>query len=132
MAGVSRRVALAGGVICLALGVVGFLASGVSTSAVVMLKLFKVNIVMAALRGLLGVWGIVSVFRESWAELWTRVAGIVFTILALTGLFLPDGFGYVPMGEHNLWLNGLMALVFLFVGYRRELAQEPIDWEEEA
>jgi hypothetical protein len=127
----ARKVVVAGGVVCLALGVLGFLASGVSTSAVVMLKLFKVNIVTSALRGVLGVWGLVSVFREGWAETWTRVAGVVFIILTLTGLFLPDGFGYVPMGEHNIWLNGVLALVFLFVGFRKELAQEPIDWEKD-
>jgi hypothetical protein len=34
----------------------------------------------------------------------------------VVGLLVPDGFGLVPLGGHDVWLHALLALGLLAVG----------------
>jgi hypothetical protein len=48
-----------------------------------------------------------------------QVAGIVLIVLGLLGFFVPDGFGFVPLGGNDPWIHLLSGLILALVGFMR-------------
>ena len=122
-----QKVAAVFGVVFLAIGVLGFVQGGRTMSPEHMLGLFRVNLVHNIVHLVFGVWALASIRSEKAAETYAQIAGVVYLILALLGFFAPSGFGFVPIGGHNIWLHSLLGLVLLYFGFGKSLNEDLTD-----
>ena len=114
-----QRVALIFGVVFLLVGVAGLLTEGGTSMEGhgELLGLFPVNLLHNIVHLLFGVWGIAA--SRSWdgAKAYTRIAGVIYIVLAVLGLIEPDGFGLVPLGGNDVWLHAVLGVVLAGVGF---------------
>ena len=117
-----QRAALIFGVVLILVAILGFLASGSSmdpdpTSAPKILGLFPVNLVHNGVHLGFGIWGLLASRVYEGARNFGRIGGILYLILAAVGVAVPDGFGLVPLGGHDVWLHALLGLALVVVGF---------------
>jgi len=117
-----QRVAQIMGWAFLLVGVAGFFATGMSMEADTetaprLLGLFPVNVLHNIVHLLFGVWGIVASRTFEGSRTYGRVGGVAYLGLALLGFVVPDMFGLVPIGSHDIWLHALLGLVLAVVGF---------------
>ena len=117
-----QRAALIFGVVFILIAILGFLASGSSmdpdpTSAPRILGLFPVNLVHNGVHLGFGIWGLLASRVYEGARNFGRIGGILYLILAAVGVAVPDGFGLVPLGGHDVWLHVLLGLALVVVGF---------------
>ena len=117
-----QRAALIFGVVLILVAILGFLASGSSmdpdpTSAPKILGLFPVNLVHNGVHLGFGIWGLLASRVYEGARNYGRIGGILYLILAAVAVAVPDGFGLVPLGGHNVWLHALLGLALVAVGF---------------
>lgn len=117
-----QRAALIFGVVFILIAILGFLASGSSmdpdpTSAPRILGLFPVNLVHNGVHLGFGIWGVLASRVYEGARNFGRIGGILYLILAAVGVAVPDGFGLVPLGGHDVWLHVLLGLALVVVGF---------------
>jgi hypothetical protein len=124
MSTVVQKISLVFGIVFLAIGALGFVLGGSSMSAEPLLGMFKVNIVHNIVHLAFGLWGVVSVRSEKAALSYMQIAGVVYLVLSLLGFFAPSGFGFVPIGGHNIWLHGVLALILLYFGFGDSISEE--------
>lgn len=118
---VVQRAAQIFGWILVALGVLGFFASGVSMEddpllAPRLLGLFPVSVLLNVVHLLLGVWGIGSERFFAASKLYAIGAGIVLVLLAVIGLGSPSLFGTMPVGGENVWLHLILGIALIAIG----------------
>jgi DMSO/TMAO reductase YedYZ heme-binding membrane subunit len=116
-----QKVAGLFGVVFLLIGVLGFLAGGMSMEADParaprVLGLFPVNVLHNAIHLLFGVWGLAASRTVSGASLFAKAAGAIYLVLAIAGFVIPTTFGLIPIGGHDIWLHALIGIVLLTVG----------------
>lgn len=116
-----QRVALIFGVVFLAVGAVGFVATGGSMDANMdtaprLFGLFPVNALHNVVHLLFGVWGLAAARRYDASVTYARVGGAIYLGLAVLGLFAPTLFGLVPIGGHDVWLHALLGIALLAAG----------------
>jgi hypothetical protein len=85
--------------------------------------IFPVSNLLSALHAALGIWGLLGGSRLIFSILYARIAGFVFLALLVMG-FIPGAdnpFGDAPLYGNNLLLHGVLAVLFLLIGwlYRR-------------
>lgn len=51
------------------------------------------------------------------ARNFTRIAGVVYLVLAVVGLMSPNGFGFVPLGGNDIWLHAVLGVAMLAAGF---------------
>lgn len=124
----TRTFALIFGVVFLAIGILGF---GVVPSLLqdaggegmkahgMLLGLFHVNLAHNIVHLLFGLWGLAASRSASGSVSFFRAVAIIYALLAVMGLFeaTRHGFGYVELGDKNVWLHAGLAVVGFFFGW---------------
>lgn len=116
-----QRVAQIVGWVFVAIGLLGFLATGGSMEADParaphLLGLFPVNVLHNLVHLAFGVWGILAARAWSSARSYCLISGALYAGLAVLGFVTPSLFGLVPIGGHDIWLHFLLAAVLLWAG----------------
>lgn len=111
------------GVVFLLIGVLGFLAGGMSMEADPVLApkvlgLFPVNVLHNVVHLLFGVWGLAGSRTVAGAAMFAKGAGAIYVVLAILGFFVPTTFGLIPIGGHDIWLHALIGVVLVAVGFQ--------------
>lgn len=78
--------------------------------------LFPVNFLHNLVHLLLGIWGIRAAGSVDDARTFTVVAGTLYIVLAVLGLFLPDGLGFLPIGGSDIWLHAAAGVALFGTG----------------
>jgi hypothetical protein len=117
-----QRVALIFGVVFILIAILGFLAGGSSMEsdpemAPKVLGLFPVNLVHNGVHLGFGIWGLLASRVYEGARNYGRIGGILYLILAVLGVVVPDGFGLVPLGGHDIWLHALLGVGLAAAGF---------------
>jgi hypothetical protein len=116
-----KRLALVFGIIFLLVGIAGFLTPGGMDMGVdpagMLLGLFPVNMLHNAVHVAFGLWGIVASRSFNGARNFARIGGIIYLVLAILGFVMPNGFGMVPLGGHDVWLHAVLAIALLAAGF---------------
>jgi hypothetical protein len=132
----ARMFALVAGVIYLAVGLLGFTATGMSMDASEtaprLLGLFPLNVLHNIVHLAIGAWGLASYRSMNGSVAFARGLAILYGLLAIMGI-LPrpfnNTFGLVPIFGHDVWLHALTALVAAYFGFMapRERAVQTVD-----
>jgi hypothetical protein len=116
-----RRVAMVFGIVFLLLGILGLISPGGMSMGMsspgMTLGLFPVNLLHNIVHLLFGVWGLIASRSFTGAKMYAQVGGVVYIVLAICGWLLPDTFGMLPNGGHDIWLHALLGLVLAGVGF---------------
>jgi hypothetical protein len=116
-----QRLAQIFGVVFILLAIVGFVVSGSSMEsnhelAPKIFGLFPVNVVHNGVHLGFGIWGLLAARNFDGARNYGRIGGAMYLILAALGAVVPDGFGLVPLGGHDIWLHVLLGVALLGAG----------------
>lgn len=116
-----QQVARLFGAVFLLVGVLGFVASGMSMEADPamaprVLGLFPVNAAHNVIHLLFGVWGLAASRTVSGAAQFAKGAGAIYVVLAIAGFVIPTTFGLIPIGGHDIWFHAVIGVVLLAVG----------------
>lgn len=116
-----KRVALVFGIVFLLVGIAGFLTPGGMGMAVdpaaLLLGLFPVNLLHNAVHAGFGIWGLVASRSFTGARNYARIGGSIYAVLAVLGFIVPNGFGLVPLGGHDIWLHAVLGIALLAAGF---------------
>jgi hypothetical protein len=105
------------GVVFLLVGLLGFVTTPFSLEGGLLLGLFPVNVVHNLVHLAFGVWGLLAGRTLAGAAAYCRIAGIAYIALAAIGIFVPAGFGLVPLGGHDIWLHAILGIVLTAGGF---------------
>lgn len=78
--------------------------------------LFPVNFAHNLVHLAFGLWGIAASRSRSASRSYAVLAGAIYILLAVAGVFFPEGFGLVPLGSHNIWLHVVLGVALLATG----------------
>ncbi|HET9438752.1 MAG TPA: DUF4383 domain-containing protein [Longimicrobiales bacterium] len=117
-----QRIAQVFGIVFLLVGILGFITSGSNMEADPemadkLLGLFPVNAVHNGVHLGFGIWGLLAARSFDGARNYAIVAGAIYALLVIVGVLVPNGFGLVPLGGHDIWLHGLFAGALLVSGF---------------
>jgi hypothetical protein len=117
-----QRAAQIFGVAFLLVAIAGFFVTGMSMEADPehaprLLGLFPVNVLHNVVHLLFGVWGLVASRTFEGSRTYGRVGGVMYLALAALGLVVPDMFGLVPIGDHDVWLHAVLGIALAAVGF---------------
>ncbi|MBW3553859.1 MAG: DUF4383 domain-containing protein [Gemmatimonadetes bacterium] len=113
-----QRVAQIFGWVFVVIAIWGFIVSGGSMEAdpamaPKVMGLFPVNVLHNLVHLAFGVWGIAAARSLSGARSYALIAGAIYLVLAILGLFMPTTLGLIPIGGNDIWLHALIAVVLL-------------------
>jgi hypothetical protein len=116
-----QRVAQLFGVIFLLVGVLGFVASGMSMDANMdtapkLLGMFPVNALHNVVHLVFGIWGLLAARTVIGATQFAKIGGGIYLALAVLGFVAPTTFGLIPIGGNDIWLHAVLGIVLLAVG----------------
>ena len=126
-----QRAAQIFGIVFLLVGIAGFFVDGGMSMeadpehAPLLLGLFPVNLLHNVVHLLFGVWGLVASRTFEGARTYARVGGIIYLVLAVLGLVIPDTFGLIPIGGHDVWLHAVLGIALAAVGFTAKPAAPP-------
>lgn len=126
-----QRVVQLFGVVFLLIGVLGFMASGMSMEADIetaprLFGLFPVNALHNVVHMAFGVWALLSARSVEGAIRFAKFGGAIYGILAALALVAPTTFGLIPIGGHDIWLHALIAVVLYGVGVQASRKAVPV------
>ena len=119
----SQRGALIFGVVFLLVGVLGlFVENGMSMNASMdsagrLLGLFPVNLLHNAVHIVFGAWGIFASRSHGASRTYGRTGAVIYAVLIVLAFIDPTGFGFVPIGGHDIWLHAVLAAGLAFIGF---------------
>jgi hypothetical protein len=116
-----QRIALVFGIAFIAVGILGFLASGMDMTADPetaprVLGLFPVNAVHNGVHIGLGIWGLLASRSWAGAKNFATIGGAIYLFLTALAFVSPDGFGLVPLGGNDILLHGVAGAAMLLAG----------------
>lgn len=116
-----QRVAQLFGVVFLLVGVLGFVASGMSMDANMdtapkLFGLFPVNALHNLVHCVFGIWGLLAARSAAGATQYAKIGGGIYLTLAVLGFVAPTTFGLIPIGGNDIWLHAVLGIVLLAVG----------------
>jgi hypothetical protein len=117
-----QRIAQIFGIVFLLVGILGFVVSGSNMEADPemadkLFGLFPVNAVHNGVHLAFGIWGLLAARSYEGARNYAIIAGVIYALLVILGVVVPDGFGLVPLGGNDIWLHGLLAGALLAAGF---------------
>lgn len=127
-----QRVAQIFGIVFILVAIIGFTATGMGNmeadpaAAPQMVGMFPVNVLHNVVHLLLGIWGLVASRTFGGARSYARIAGVLYLLLAAVGYFVPNGFGFVPLGGNDIWLHAVLGLVLAAVGFTARELRPPV------
>lgn len=78
--------------------------------------LFPINFLHNLVHLVLGMWAVVAARSYSGARSYALLAGALYIVLAVLGVFSPHGFGLVPLGGNDIWLHLVLGAILLVTG----------------
>ena len=126
----ARTFALIFGIVFLAVGILGFgvvpglledqSGSGLQVSGMLLGK-FHVNGAHNIIHILFGLWGLAASRSPGGAIAYFKVVSVVYILLAVLGLIeaTKHGFGYVELGDYNVYLHAGLGAVAAMSGFLR-------------
>ena len=116
-----QRAAQLFGMVFVLIAILGFITSRGSMEAdpemaAKIFGLFAVNVVHNGVHLGFGIWGLLASRSYEGARNYGIIGGGLYGFLAIVGLLVPDGFGLVPLGGHDVWLHALLAVGLLAAG----------------
>ena len=116
-----QRIAQVLGAVFVLIGILGFVATGSSMdanpeTAPRLLGLFPVNVLHNIVHLGLGVWGLLASRSFDGAKSYATISGAIYLVLTVLAFIDPTTFGLVPIGSHDIWLHGLLAVILLGAG----------------
>lgn len=114
--GLNRIVAAIFGVVYIVAGVAGFILASP------LFGIFPVNPLHNVVHVLLGailIWGMMNTASAVLANRWV---GVVLLVLGVLGIFVPEGFGLVPLGGNDVYLHLASGVVLAGVSFMGETA----------
>ena len=127
-----KRSALVFGIVFLLIGIAGYLTPGGMSMAMepeaLLLGLFPVNMLHNAVHVAFGLWGVVASRSFAGARNYARIGGVLYLLLAVLGFVVPNGFGLVPLGGHDIWLHAVLGIALLSAGFmaKEEVVVAPV------
>lgn len=124
----TRTFALLFGIIFLAVGILGFgvipqmlqdsAGEGMKAHGM-LLGMFHVNMVHNIVHLLFGLWGLAASRSMGGSVGFFKAVAVIYALLAIMGLFeaTRHGFGYVELGDKNVWLHAGLAVFGVFFGW---------------
>ena len=117
-----QRLAQIFGIVFILVAIAGFVTSGSSmdadpATAGKIFGLFPVNVVHNGVHLGFGLWGLMASRSFYGARNYGRIGGVLYLILAVLGVVVPDGFGLVPLGGHDVWLHAVLGIGLLLAGF---------------
>jgi len=126
----ARTFALIYGVVFIAVGILGFgvvpgllegqSGSGLQVSGMLLGK-FHVNGAHNIIHILFGLWGLVASRSPGGAIGYFKAVSVIYILLAVLGLIeaTKHGFGYVELGDYNVYLHAVLGGVAAIFGFLR-------------
>ena len=119
---VVQRVAQIFGIVFILVGVLGFVASGMSMEhdpavAPRILGLFPTNLLHNLVHLAFGAWGIIAARSFDGARSYARIAGIIYLVLAALGFVAPTTFGLIPIGGNDIGLHAVLGVALTAAGF---------------
>lgn len=112
--------------------IAGFVASRGSVAADLELApralgIFPVNLYHNFVHLAFGIWGVAAARNWAPAKAYCQVAGVIYLVLTVLGIFFPEGLGLMPLGGHDIWLHALIGVVLAYFGFtsRAPVAERP-------
>ena len=117
-----QRVAQVFGIVFLLIAILGFFTTGTTMEsdparAPHLLGLFPVNLVHNLVHLAFGIWGLAASRSFGAATSYARIAGVIYLLLAILGFVVPNGFGLVPLGGHDIWLHVVLGIALAGIGF---------------
>ena len=115
-----QTVALAFGVVYLAVGILGFLpflgGSYTQTSSS-LLGIFPINLVHNLVHALIGIAGIAAVASLASSRTFCQVVGVVLLALGVVGIFVAQPLGLLNIGGPDIVLHLLTGGILAYFGF---------------
>ena len=116
-----QRIAQVSGWIFVLIAVWGAAVTGLSMEADPRIAdrlwgLFPINFPHNLVHLMIGMWGIMAARSYTGARSYAVLAGALYIVLALIGVFFPAGFGLVPLGGSDIWLHVVLGATLLVAG----------------
>lgn len=113
-----QRVAQVFGWLFVVIAIWGALLTGMSMDADLstahrLWGLFPINFLHNLVHLGLGLWGIAASRSHPGARSYALLAGGIYLVLAVLGVFIPEGLGLVPIGGNDVWLHAVLGAVLL-------------------
>ena len=131
MRGLAQRLALIFGIVFLLVGVLGlFVDNGMTMEADPdragrLFGLFPVNLAHNLVHLAFGIWGIVASRSLAASRTYGRAGAVMYALLVVLAFVSPTTFGFIPIGDHDIWLHAVLALGLAYIGFAgREAAPE--------
>ncbi len=109
------------GVVFLLVAIVGFISPGGMAMTVdppgMLLGMFPVNMLHNVVHLLFGIWGLAASRSWSGAKSYCQIGGVIYLVLAVCGVLIPNGFGLVPLGGSDIALHVVLGLILAGVGF---------------
>lgn len=105
------------GVVFLAVGVLGFVP-GITTDDNLLLGIFQVSALHNAIHILSGIAAIVAAKSEDYAQLYFRIFGAVYAVVAIVGIVQSDTvLGLIDVNLADNLLHVVLAVAILGIGF---------------
>jgi hypothetical protein len=79
--------------------------------------LFPVNLPHNLVHLAFGVWGIVAARTLAASRTYGRVGAVMYGLLVVLAFVSPTTFGFIPIGDHDIWLHAVLALGLAYIGF---------------
>src|SRR5262245_49157369 len=117
-----QRVAQLFGIVFIAVGVLGFFATGMDmtadpVTAPKLLGQFPVNAAHNIVHIVIGFWGLLAGRSGAGAKSFASISGLLYLVLAGLGMVVPDTFGLIPIGGNDVWFHALLGATLAGVGF---------------
>ena len=104
------------GVVFVLIAIIGFFTSGGSMQADPavaprIFRLFPVNLLHNLFHLAWGVWGIVAAREWIAARRYLMATAVVYLALTILGFITPSFFGLMPIGNNDIWLHLVLAVI---------------------
>lgn len=112
-----KKLSLVFGIVFLAIGILGFVP-GVTNDQDMLLGIFKVGVLHNLVHILSGVAALIAAKSEDYAQLYFRVFGSVYALVAIIGFIQGNTvLGLFDINMADNWLHTVLAVAILGIGF---------------
>ncbi len=117
-----QRVAQIFGIVFILFALAGFYTGGMNmeadpATAPTVMGMFPINLLHNIVYLLFGIWGLAASRSWSGAKQYAQIVGVLCLLLGGLGFVAKDGFGLVPLGGNNIWLNLAVGAILAGTGF---------------
>ena len=117
-----QKLAMVFGVVFVLVGLLGFYYTGMNMQGMpdpshYLLGIFPVNALHNVVHLLFGVWGIVASRSFGGSVAYAKIAGIIYLVLAICGVFMTSLLGLIPIGGADVYLHAVLGIALAAIGF---------------